>query len=269
MATVSVNIKMYRVGELGDCFLLRFTSGQNKTHVLIDCGSFRNSKESINRMKEVAADIKKQIGNAPLDIIAGTHQHNDHLSGFVHAQKIFESMKPEQVWLSWLDNPADKQARQIGKDYNNYLTNLRLIAKQMQRSTFADSKITERVQSLLGFYGVTEKEGRRSAKTDSLPPELPAQAREILRKIGKKNPNYLKPGQVFNLPGISDGAVKVYVLGPPKNEDLLYDKEPNKDETFDPKLAANSTSALNLLGALKKLNGNAKTQKDEEPFPFN
>src|SRR5689334_14376223 len=98
---VTVNIKMYRVGELGDCFLLRFTSGNDHTHVLIDCGSFRNGEDSKNRMKAVAADIKNQLGTAKLDIIAGTHQHNDHLSGFVHAQKIFESMKPGQVWLSW------------------------------------------------------------------------------------------------------------------------------------------------------------------------
>lgn len=263
----TVNIKMYKVGELGDCFLLRFTNGTEKSHVLIDCGSFRNGKDSVERMNLIADDIKLRLGTDKLNVVVGTHQHNDHLSGFVHAQKKFEKIAPDQVWLSWLDNPDSKQARQIGEDYNNYLNNLRLIGKQLKTSQFAASKVSSRVNEILGFWGITGNE-RINAKTDKLPPDLPAKAIEILRKLGKKKPAYLEPGDVFNLPGIRNGAVKVYVLGPPKNEDLLYDKDPNSDETFDPKLAAKSANTQRLLHAIKQLNGTAKKSKDDEPYPF-
>lgn len=267
-SAVTVNIKMYRVGELGDCFLLRFTSGQEKSHVLIDCGSFSNSKASAARMKEIAADIKKQIGNNRLNVVAGTHQHNDHLSGFVHAASIFESMTPDQVWLSWLDNPDDKKAREIGNDYNNYLTSLRLINRELHRPEFASGNASNKLDDLMGFHGIPADEKTKSARTDSLPPAVPAQARAILQQMGKKKPAYLSPGDVFPLPGLFGEPVKVYVLGPPKNEDLLYDKEPGKGESFDPKLAANSTTAYRMLSALKKIANPGKASNEEAPFPF-
>lgn len=267
--SVSVNIKMYRVGELGDCFLLRFSNGQEKSHVLIDCGSFRNGKNSIERMKTIAADIKSKLGTNSLNVIAGTHQHNDHLSGFVHAQKTFAEIKPEQIWLSWLDNPDNKQAAKIGQDYNNYLTQLRLIYQQLQLKAFNGNKVKDKVGEILGFYGVNEVSNKVNAKTDKLPPDLPAQAVEILRNLGKKAPKYLSPGEVFNLPGLTANTVKVYVLGPPMNEDLLYDKDPNKNETFDPELALKSTQATKLLSALKNINQGGIGKTDEDPYPFN
>jgi hypothetical protein len=266
--SVSVNIKMYRIGELGDCFLLRFANGGEKTHVLIDCGSYWNSNESKERLKKIAADIKTQVAENKLDVIVGTHQHNDHLSGFIHAESIFKSIKPEQVWLSWLDDPDNEKARKTGKDYNNYLTSLRHINKELKGNFFlGDKKVKKRLTGLLGFYGIGEHD-RINAKTNKLPADLPARAREVLQKIGKKKPEYLSPGDVFNLPGISGGAVKVYVLGPPKDEDLLYKKEPRKSETFDHKLAAFGANAKKLLGAMKKLTGTIKTTDKEEPFPF-
>ena len=268
--SVSVNIKMYRVGELGDCFLLCFTNGPEKTHVLIDCGSFWNNEESKERLKEIAADIKKQVTGQKLDVIVGTHQHNDHMSGFIHAESIFKSIKPEQVWLSWLDdpNPDNKLGRKIGEDYNNYLTNLRHISKQLNSSFFAGNhEQKQKINDLLGFYGINKNE-RANAKTDKFPAEIPARAREALQKMGKKKPAYLSPGEVFNLPGITGGAVKVYVLGPPKSEDHLYKKEPRKDETFDHKLAINAVTAERMLSAMKKLTGTTKTKNDDAPFPF-
>ncbi|HUR66002.1 MAG TPA: MBL fold metallo-hydrolase [Chitinophagaceae bacterium] len=262
---VSVNIKMYRIGELGDCFLLRFTNGQENTHVLIDCGSYWNNKSSIARLKLIAADIKTQIAGHKLDVVVGTHQHNDHLSGFLHAESVFKSMKPEQVWLSWLDEPGNKQAEKIGKDYNNYLGNLKSINKELQKSHFAgSSKVQKSVAGLLGFFGIDPRAGAKTTKT---PAEIPAKARKILQKIGKKDPEYLEPGEIFNLPGISGGAVKVYVLGPPIKDEFLYKKEPRKDETFDHKLSENGANAEKLLSAMKKLTGVANTG-DDAPFPF-
>lgn len=267
MATnVSVNIKMYKVGELGDCFLLRFKQGAEQSHILIDCGSFRNGADSIATMKAIASDIKKQLNGASLNVIVGTHQHNDHLSGFVHAKKIFESMSPEKVWLSWLDNPNNKQAVRIGTDYNNYLTSLRLMSKELTHASFKAQSVKKNLDQMLGFFGI---ESNKAASKTKLPAVLPAEAREILKTIGKQKPSYLNPGEIFDLPGITAGAVKVYVLGPPKNEDLLFDKEPGNDETFDPQLSINSLSAGKLLLAMKKYSGSINPDKDEEPFPFN
>src|SRR5262245_12339721 len=113
----SANVRMYRLDELGDCFLITFTAGAATSRLLIDCGSFRNSKQSISRLKKIAGDIKTTLSGNPLDVVVGTHQHNDHVNGFVHCEKEFRDIKVNQVWLSWLDDPSDKMARDIGADH--------------------------------------------------------------------------------------------------------------------------------------------------------
>src|SRR5882757_3038557 len=102
MSKTSAKIQMYRLDELGDCFLVTFTSGAQSSRLLIDCGSFRNTAASIKRIKEVIADIGTAVGTQGLDVVVGTHQHNDHLSGFVHGEKEFKKIGIGQVWLSWL-----------------------------------------------------------------------------------------------------------------------------------------------------------------------
>ena len=100
---ITVNIKMYQVGELGDCFLLSFREGDKESNVLIDCGSFRNSGNSKTRLNTVVTKIKSQLKSGRLDIVVGTHQHNDHLSGYEHAKDQFKD-SIDKVWLSWLDD---------------------------------------------------------------------------------------------------------------------------------------------------------------------
>ena len=96
--SVSANIRMYRLKELGDCFLVTFSVGAATSRLLVDCGSFRNSSESIARLKQIASEIKKTLNGKSLDVVVGTHQHNDHVSGFVHCEKQFREIGVEQVW---------------------------------------------------------------------------------------------------------------------------------------------------------------------------
>src|SRR5215207_1000067 len=121
---VTATIRMYRLTELGDCFLVTFAEGHRQVRVLIDCGSFRNSGDSKQRLEEIAASIAAELGGAPLDVVVATHQHNDHVSGFLHCEEAFKEIGVSQVWLSWLDDPSDAQARQIGKDHHNLLLQL-------------------------------------------------------------------------------------------------------------------------------------------------
>src|SRR4029077_8760841 len=60
---VTVNVRMYRLNELGDCFLLTFSSGASKTRLLMDCGSFRNGAPSIARLKAIvrAINVAQQL----------------------------------------------------------------------------------------------------------------------------------------------------------------------------------------------------------------
>src|SRR5688572_2082442 len=180
MAQVTVKVRMYHVGELGDCFLLKFKNDVKETNVLIDCGSFRNKQESKDRLNDIVAHIKKDLKDAKLDIVVGTHQHNDHVSGFVHAETQFKDLV-NKVWLSWLDDPKDRFARQIYNDQKSLVSQLKQIY-----DTTSQLKLNENLHALndvLGFYAA-----------DGGDPEIPSKGVEILKKIGQKPPDYLSPG---------------------------------------------------------------------------
>jgi len=254
---LTVDVRMYHVGELGDCFLLRFTEGRKQSNVLIDCGSFRNGEKSQKRLKTVVADIKETLAGKKLDLIVGTHQHNDHLSGFVHCEAQFEGLV-DQVWLSWLDNPKDKLARQIASGQQQLVGQLITIRNKL---TALDIKLADpALEDMLGFYAADVNGA----------PGLPAMGIEVLKRIGDKEPAYLSPGQVLGLPGMTEDQVKVYVLGPPRNREQLFDKDPGKGESYDKHLALANISAAQILSALDNMGPDPQERnKHEEQFPFN
>ena len=254
MSNVTVSVKMYRMGELGDCFLLNFKDGADESNVLIDCGSFRNGKPSKDRITTVINDIKATLKGKKLDVVVGTHQHNDHLSGFTHCEDLFQDAV-KKVWLSWLDDPKDPFARKIQNDQFNLVRQLKGIYNNMTKLKIQNRH--EVVNDVLGFFGVSGDE-----------PEVPRLGVEALRKMGQDAPEYLSPGTIKQLPGLKKNAVKVYVMGPPRSQKQLFDITAGKEETYDPHLALAEASASKILTALenKVMDG---YHWEEAQFPFN
>lgn len=261
---VNVNVKMYRVGELGDCFLLRFSQKTKNVHILIDCGSFRNSATSIERLNRIAGDIKKQIGTDVLDVVVGTHQHNDHLSGFHHAKAVFSTIPIKQVWLPWLDDPADPSAIKVQEQHRRLVGLVHQLSHAFSKTgAFAASEANMerlgRINDVLGFYGM---DGTPSFSANGEDPFVPLQGLKFLKSAAKnKLPNYLSPGTVFDLPGLPPGTVKVYVLGPPRQYEKIKSTNPRAGETFDHSLALALDRTEQFLSALMF---NAKNQDEFE-----
>jgi beta-lactamase superfamily II metal-dependent hydrolase len=250
---LTVNIKMYQVGELGDCFLLQFADQGHQSQVLIDCGSFRNGEKSKNRMKEIVSHILAQQGGKRLDVVVGTHQHNDHLSGYFHCADQFRDTV-ERVWLSWLDDPHDPLAGNINEEQKKLTGQLGLIQNKIAtlRLDFDSRQLTD----MLAFYATSGNE-----------PAVPAQGMEVLKKIGAQKVRYLHPGEILDLPGLPPDTVKVYVLGPPRNQHLLYRKDPGKGESYDPHLCIANTNARKILDALDNRDIHVRN-REEVQFPF-
>jgi beta-lactamase superfamily II metal-dependent hydrolase len=268
MSNLSVNIKMFQVGELGDCFLLKFKKDGSESSVLIDCGSFRNSDESEQRLQTIAGFIKDDLEGKPLDVVVGTHQHNDHLSGYVHAFDIFQQTGINNVWLSWLDDPKDEQAGKIAAGQRKVTDNLqKIVAELAKNNNESHSLASSRICDVLGFYlAADDAEVPKAEKKVKRPPVVPQMGIDNLRKLGKTI-SYLSPGSVLDLPALPQNSVKVYVLGPPRNSNLLFDINPNKDETYDTKLAAISNLAEGYLSAMKNFTGEP-VDSHEGNFPF-
>jgi hypothetical protein len=264
-APVSAKIRMFRLDELGDCFLVTFSSGASTSHLLIDCGSFRNGGPSIQRLHRVTKAIAASVGGHPIDVVVGTHQHNDHVSGFVHCEDAFRQIGVREVWLSWLDNPGDRKATRIGKDHHNLMLNLaasraglRAAVGRRPETRPVAARSLEVLNEMLGFFGLGAADG---------PPEIPAKGIRILKDISGKQPKYLQPGCTLDMPGLPAGAVRVHVLGPPRKESELYRANPKKGESYDLALATHSLLATKFFDAANARKG--VTSSEEVNYPFN
>ena len=58
--------------------------------------------------KEKPDDPKGKI-----DVLAITHEHWDHLSGFNQAADSFEKLTVDSVWVAWTEDPNDDLAKQL------------------------------------------------------------------------------------------------------------------------------------------------------------
>src|ERR1700686_3553606 len=109
-------VRMYRQG-LGDCFLINLPGKNGKPYYLvIGCGAILGTPDAMSQMKDVVQDILDTTGKH-VDLLVATHEHWDHLSGFVQARDLFASLKVDQVWLPWTEDPADDLANQLRAEH--------------------------------------------------------------------------------------------------------------------------------------------------------
>ena len=107
MIDPKVGIRMYRTG-LGDCHLLTFEpEAGGPRHILIDCGYFPGSPFKGVSMKDIAADIVSFTGNQ-LDALVVTHEHQDHLQGFMDEEEKFKKISKGELWMAWTEKPGQK-----------------------------------------------------------------------------------------------------------------------------------------------------------------
>jgi hypothetical protein len=219
---VSVRVRMYRQG-LGDCFLLTFTQEDGSVHnMMIDCGLFQGTSNGSKIMKGVADDIKAAT-NSQIDVVALTHEHWDHISGFSYAKDIFQKpgFRFEEVWVGWTENKDDPKFKAVRERFEMKLQGLRSALKQMDSSGM-NGALKETVNALVNeFFGqgdqVASLTGAETWKY-------------VLEKSIAQPPKYCSPGQIHTLNGV-DG-VRIYVLGPPEDFELLDDEESPEDETY-------------------------------------
>ncbi len=107
----SLRIRMYQVG-FGDAFLLTFRypepldDGRSERHLLMDFGS-TSSPPGGSTMDKVADDLESITGGK-LDVIAVSHRHKDHLSGFgaKARREQIGKLDPSLIVRSWTEDPA-------------------------------------------------------------------------------------------------------------------------------------------------------------------
>ncbi len=203
-----VKVRMYRPG-LGDCFLLTFqsTTGECR-YMLIDCGVLQNTKGQEERLCKIIEDIRKQC-RGKLHIVVATHEHEDHLSGFVmHRNKFKTEFEIGQVWLAWTEEKSDPDVAETYAAVRRMP--LDVLEEVLQKyEGLPEEKIPEAVKSVKKIYDFISDGGMDSVK--SLVHE----------------PTYLHPqpdpekGPSKVIVRDDFGGVRFHVLGPPENPKAL------------------------------------------------
>ncbi len=216
-----VTIRMYRQG-LGDCFLLAFPtiSPEQAFYMLIDCGVIPGTEDPVKIMTDVAKDIEEATGG-DIHLLVVTHEHWDHVSGFVQAAEIFSRMRIHNLWLAWTENPSDELAQRLRAEFRKMREALRMAVKRAM-----DSELVEHITNLLHFYGepsVTGAVGRGDTTQGAIAINDTESALEAIRNFASKmnpSPGFRYPGEgPLPLPDVP--GVRLYVLGPPHDEQAL------------------------------------------------
>jgi hypothetical protein len=109
-------VRMYRQG-LGDCFLITLSRKTGKPFfIMIDCGVILGTSDAASKMTQVVDDIIDTT-DGHVDLLIATHEHWDHLSGFVQAKDAFSRLIVDDVWLAWTEDPSDPLANKLRSEY--------------------------------------------------------------------------------------------------------------------------------------------------------
>jgi hypothetical protein len=156
---------MYRQG-LGDCFLVSLPGSMGVPfHLLIDCGVHVGTPGEVDMMQRVARDIETTVGGR-LDVVVASHDHWDHVSGFVQARSVFNRVEIIEVWLSWAEDSADVGAQAFRRKRDRDLRGLRVLANRLSHAgqmTKARNPATDRLKVPLSFFGPESGGGPREA----------------------------------------------------------------------------------------------------------
>ncbi len=253
-------VRMYRQG-LGDCFLLALPAGRSATkYLLVDCGVHKRQTDGPARLAQVLKSLVASTGSH-IDVVVATHEHADHLSGFVQKGSPFltNELGIGEVWLAWTEKLGDHQADTLRRKRG---AAQRLINKAVEEARtragrgldgpgFADKleglmdfdqppddsvdsdDVEKRLGGLKGSSvlctdsaaaGGPVGMAKRSAKKTK-PSSNELALRLLALTAGDNNTRHCEPGKVRVLEDVKN--FRAYVLGPPRS-DLLEKEKPSK-----------------------------------------
>ncbi len=203
-------VRMYRQG-LGDCFLIslpRTDRSDRPFYIMIDCGVVLGTPDPKPIMTQVIENIVETTGGA-IDVLVATHEHWDHLSGFVQAKEAFDKLKVGEVWLAWTEDPDDDLTKELKEEKGLALASLRMGLSHLQLG--GDSDAAAELNGILEFFGAA-----KGATTG-----------DALQNVRAKTfkPRYCRP---TDAPAVPAGTnARFYVLGPPHDEKMLRKINPS------------------------------------------
>ncbi len=208
-------VRMYRQG-LGDCFLITLPRKNGKPYfIMIDCGVILGTPNPADIMTKVVTDIVSTT-NGHVDLLVATHEHWDHLSGFIQARGAFAGLTVGEVWLAWTEDPADSLANKLRGEHQSMRLALTAACARLRFGRGGDS-IAEGMMEFFGAAG-------QGTTGDAL--------KFVKEDLAKGNLRFCLPADAPK--EIDQTSARLYVLGPPHDEKLIKRFNPSKSnpETY-------------------------------------
>lgn len=207
-----IRMRLYGQG-LGDCFLLAFPrkdDPENPCYLVIDCGVAMSTPEKDLRMKKVVENIDAATGGH-IDILAITHQHFDHISGFQDAWQEWKKITVDALYLPWTESTAATGEHKSTSGFRSVLEEA--AKKALEKALEEDEDLLDAqpgFRAQADFLGVSLGVG--GSGTVKRPPNMDATMEFARDLCAADKIRYFEPGDVFRLPGTDFHG---YVLGPP------------------------------------------------------
>lgn len=218
-----VRIRMYNVG-FGDAFLVLIPANGRERRILFDCGSIQAAKDlpMASVVDRIIEDVTDDDGVPRIDVVVATHRHKDHVSGFGNAK--WNDVEVEEVWMPWTEDPTDAEGRRI-RDIQSALAlalNMSL-AKPVAGLTPVELDARNRAMDVVAnSLSLTNEKEMKTLHSGFLgDPE---------RRFLPEKPKADNNGRVLKT-GVLPG-VKIHVLGPSRERDVIRDMDPPKGESF-------------------------------------
>ena len=219
----SALVRVYRQG-LGDCILIRLRKHDGSYYkILIDCGVAVATEDAKAKMTKVVQDVMETT-EKEIDVLALTHQHWDHLSGFIQAEELFDEMKIGEIWVAWTEDPHDELAETLREEHGDALKALGFCVQKLALA--GDSKSSQGILDILGVSGSANDTGAAFNK-----------AKALAEKVQYCHPTDppLK---------LDDPDVRIFVLGPPHDLKAIRQTLPSKAQPETYELALDGTGVI-------------------------
>lgn len=225
-----VRVRMYRQG-LGDCFLVSLLGipEHSDFHMMIDCGVILGTTDAAEKMKRVVGDIAATTSGR-VNVLVVTHEHYDHVAGFVLAEDLFASpgaaaapgaLSVGEVWFAWTEDPRDPLGQRLRDERKKRLDALAGLAARVEGLSgedraamginVGDGVAMPGVASALNFFGVSAGGAGTGATARAM--------QNAAALVPWHRVFYRSPGEVLELPEAP--GIRIYMLGPPRDEAAL------------------------------------------------
>ncbi|EHR69475.1 hypothetical protein BurJ1DRAFT_0593 [Burkholderiales bacterium JOSHI_001] len=238
-AARTIRVRMYNVG-FGDAFLVKIPDGAQERRILFDCGSVESSAAGGSMggiVKRIIADATDADGVARIDVVVATHRHKDHVSGFADAA--WSQVQVREVWLPWTEHPSDAEARRIREAQSRLALGLNqaLAAAPLAVGAEAQRQFDVSRDLVANALMLSNDTAMRTLHSGFAGTPV----RRFFPEVNKPDGKPVRLVETAVLPGL-----RVHVLGPSRDPEVIRDMDPPKGQGY-----------LRLLGAAPRLDDGA------------